>query len=99
MFVHYRCCVVIEKGPIIIIALGNKSQKQPFNFYLFSDGLILIAMRKAYLEKVEEYIGRLEPLIEKLEQENKIDILDRRVVPNYSFGLDGLVLKLKVKSN
>lgn len=60
-------------------------------------GLILIVMRKEYLKYVEEYVDRLEPLMAKLEQENKWTLLKRREVNNYSFDRDGVLFRFRVK--
>ena len=54
-------------------------------------------MRKEYLRYVEEYVDRLEPLIGRLQQENKMELLERKEVTNYSFDRDGVVFKIKVK--
>ena len=62
-------------------------------------GLILIVMRKEYLKYVSEYVDKLEPLFEKLEHENKIEMLERREVTNYSFDRAGVLFKFKVVKN
>ncbi|XP_060581812.1 uncharacterized protein LOC132738345 [Ruditapes philippinarum] len=62
-------------------------------------GLILIVMRKEYLKYVGEYVDKLEPFFDKLVHENKIEMLDRREVTNYSFDRDGVLFKFKVIKN
>ncbi|XP_045206788.2 methyltransferase-like protein 27 isoform X2 [Mercenaria mercenaria] len=62
-------------------------------------GLILIVMRKEYLKYVGEYVDRLEPFFAKLERENKMEMIERREVTNYSFDRDGVVFKIKVKKS
>jgi hypothetical protein len=66
---------------------------------LLSGGLILIVMRKEYLKYVSEYVDKLEPFFDKLVHENKIEMLDRREVTNYSFDRDGVLFKFKVIKN
>lgn len=60
-------------------------------------GLILIVMRKEYLRYVEEYVDRLDPLINKLDREQVIELVERREVTNYSFERDGVLFKMRVK--
>lgn len=62
-------------------------------------GLIMIVMRKEYLKYVSEYVDKLEPFFEKLERENKIELIERRVVTNYSFDREGVLFKFKVKKS
>ncbi|XP_052794078.1 uncharacterized protein LOC128227502 isoform X2 [Mya arenaria] len=62
-------------------------------------GMVLIVMRKEYLKYVDEYTERLEPFIEKMEHENRWELLERREVSNYSFNRDGVLFKMKVKKN
>lgn len=57
----------------------------------------MIVMRKEYLKYVGEYVDRLEPTFDRLERENKIDIVERREVSNYSFDRDGVLFKFRVK--
>ena len=54
-------------------------------------------MRKEYLKYVAEYVDRLEPLMHKLEQDNKWKMLDKREVSNYAFNRAGLVFRFRVK--
>lgn len=54
-------------------------------------------MRREYLKYVTEYTDKLEPLMNKLEQENKWDFIERREVTNYSFDRDGILFKFRVK--
>ncbi|XP_053400588.1 methyltransferase-like protein 27 [Mercenaria mercenaria] len=61
-------------------------------------GLVLISMRKEFLENVGEYADKLEPFFAKLERENQLEMVERRVVPNYSFNRDGVLFKIKVKN-
>lgn len=67
--------------------------------YCLSGGLILIVMRKEYLKYVSEYTDRLEPYLAKLEHDNKLEIVERREVPKYSFEREGVLFKLKVKKS
>ncbi|KAL4230999.1 ubiE/COQ5 methyltransferase [Mactra antiquata] len=62
-------------------------------------GLILIVMRKEYLKYVDEYTDRLEPYIARLEHDNKLEVLERKEVPKYSFDRDGIIFKMKVKKS
>ncbi|WAR24861.1 MET27-like protein [Mya arenaria] len=62
-------------------------------------GMVLIVMRKEYLKYVGEYTERLEPFIEKMEHENRWELLESREVSNYSFNRDGVLFKMKVKMN
>ncbi|CAL4133506.1 unnamed protein product [Meganyctiphanes norvegica] len=61
-----------------------------------SGGLVIIVMRKEYLEYVEEYKGKLEPYMEELEKLKKWQKIGRREVEGYSFGKTGLVFTYKV---
>ncbi|KAL3864748.1 hypothetical protein ACJMK2_006404 [Sinanodonta woodiana] len=58
-------------------------------------GLVVIVMRKEYLDYVNEYKDRLEPLMDKLEGEKKWQKISRKIVPNYSFNKEGVVYKFK----
>ncbi|XP_060581810.1 methyltransferase-like protein 27 [Ruditapes philippinarum] len=60
------------------------------------DGLILIVMRKEYLSYVGEYVGKLEPFFEKLQQEKKIEMVERKEVASYSFNKQGILFKMRV---
>jgi SAM-dependent methyltransferase len=56
------------------------------------NGLVIIVMRQEYLETVEDFKDRLEPLMERMEHEEKIwTRLARIQVPRYSFDKNGLV--------
>ncbi|KAK7065158.1 ubiE/COQ5 methyltransferase [Halocaridina rubra] len=61
-----------------------------------SGGLVIIVMRKEYLEDVVEYKNRLIPHIDTLEKEGKWSKVEVKVVPSYSFNKDGLVFTYKV---
>jgi len=54
-------------------------------------------MRKEYVLYVEEYMNRLEPFMSRLQQEKKIEILERREMANYCFDKEGLLFKIEVK--
>ncbi|KAL3864690.1 hypothetical protein ACJMK2_006351 [Sinanodonta woodiana] len=58
-------------------------------------GLVVIVMRKEYLDYVNEYKDCLEPLMDKLEGEKKWQKISREIVPNYSFNKEGVVYKFK----
>ncbi|KAL4231000.1 hypothetical protein ACF0H5_011373 [Mactra antiquata] len=62
-------------------------------------GLILFVMRKEYLTCVDEYNDRLEPYIATLEKDNKLEVIERKEVPKYSFNNDGIIFKMKVKKS
>ncbi|KAL3864270.1 hypothetical protein ACJMK2_005968 [Sinanodonta woodiana] len=58
-------------------------------------GLVVIVMRKEYLDYVKEYKDRLEPLMDQLETERKWQKISRKIVPNYSFNKEGVVYKFR----
>lgn len=53
-------------------------------------------MRQEYLEYVKEYKDRLVPYMKELEDSGKWRCLEQTVVPNYSFGKDGVVFVCRV---
>jgi len=57
----------------------------------------VIVMRKEYLSYVAEYTDKLEPYIKRMEEEGCWDLVERKVVPNYSFNKEGLVFRMMVK--
>ncbi|KAK3583601.1 hypothetical protein CHS0354_039423 [Potamilus streckersoni] len=59
-------------------------------------GLICIAMREEYLQYVEAYKDKLQPLMERLEREGKWYQYKKEHVPNYAFGKDGTVFQYVV---
>ena len=61
-----------------------------------SGGIIVIVMRKAYLEEVADYKDRLEPLMEQLISEKKWTRIENICVPRYSFQNDGMIYVFKV---
>jgi len=61
-------------------------------------GLAVIVMREQYLTTVEEYRGRLEPLMNQLVKEGRWETVSRTVVPRYSFNNNGLVFVFRVKN-
>lgn len=63
---------------------------------VFSGGLILICTRLEYLETVPEYKDRLEPLMDKLEQEGKWKKVARIIEPNYYQEKEGITWKYEV---
>ncbi|KAL3887887.1 hypothetical protein ACJMK2_000276 [Sinanodonta woodiana] len=54
-------------------------------------GLVCIAMREEYLQYVEAYKDKLQPLMEHLEREGKWYLYKKESVPNYAFGKDGII--------
>ncbi|XP_062568640.1 methyltransferase-like protein 27 isoform X1 [Saccostrea cucullata] len=54
-------------------------------------GYIVIVMREEYLEHVQDYKDKLEPLMKELEISGKWSKLSRKVVPNYSFQNNGVI--------
>ncbi|KAL3876951.1 hypothetical protein ACJMK2_034728 [Sinanodonta woodiana] len=56
-------------------------------------GLVCIAMREEYLQYVEAYKDKLQPLMENLEREGKWHQHKKEYVPNYAFGKDGTVFQ------
>jgi len=61
-------------------------------------GLVVIVMREEYLSYVKEYVGRLEPMMETLQVDGAWSRQERTVVPNYSFGKNGVVFVYKVQA-
>nr|KAG5695252.1 hypothetical protein BaRGS_008080 [Batillaria attramentaria] len=55
-------------------------------------GYIVIVTRQEHLKNCSDYIGRLEPLMEQLEQEGKWKQITRATFPNYLRGKEGLLL-------
>ena len=53
-------------------------------------------MRREYLSYVEEYKDRLEPLMDKLEDQGQWKKVVRKIVPSYSFQKDGVVYVYQV---
>ena len=57
-----------------------------------SGGLVVIVMRKEYLSTVEDYKGKLEPLMQRMCDEEAVWSWVARIeVPNYSFDKTGVV--------
>ena len=59
----------------------------------------MIVMRQAYLQEVKEYRGRLEPRMAALEEDRQWKMVQRTVVPKYSFDNDGVVFVFQVTQN
>uniref|UniRef100_A0A0B6ZMB4 Methyltransferase domain-containing protein n=1 Tax=Arion vulgaris TaxID=1028688 RepID=A0A0B6ZMB4_9EUPU len=62
-------------------------------------GLVIIAMREAYLTTVHEYKDRLEPMMKEFERDDKWESLSRTVVPRYSFDNNGIIYIFRVKDS
>ena len=60
---------------------------------------MIIVMREEYLSYVEEYVDRLEPFMKELERLEKWELVERTVVPKYSFGKNGVIFVYKVREN
>ncbi|KAK3096195.1 hypothetical protein FSP39_024296 [Pinctada imbricata] len=59
-------------------------------------GHVVIVMREEYLDHVAEYKDRLEPIMLELEDQGLWQLLQRNVVPNYSFDNNGVIFLFKV---
>ncbi|XP_076461445.1 methyltransferase-like protein 27 isoform X2 [Babylonia areolata] len=59
-------------------------------------GMVCIVMREEYLEHVEEYRGRLENTMRRMEEEGAWTLASRVTVPRYSFDNTGVVFKFIV---
>lgn len=59
-------------------------------------GLVIISMRKAFLQDVAEYKDRLVPHIDLLEKQGKWSKVEVKTVPNYSTGNEGIIFTYKV---
>ncbi|KAL3876952.1 hypothetical protein ACJMK2_034729 [Sinanodonta woodiana] len=59
-------------------------------------GLVCISMREEYLQYVEAYKDKLQPLMENLEREGKWHLYKKEYVPKYAFGKDGTVFQYVV---
>ncbi|KAK6186311.1 hypothetical protein SNE40_008372 [Patella caerulea] len=87
---EYDCCVVsggMGEGHIPCSGLHEMIR------VVKPGGLVCIVMREEYLSYVEDYKDKLEPLMAKLEKEEKWKRLSRDVIPNYSFNKNGVVFK------
>lgn len=63
-------------------------------------GYVINVMRKEYLDYVKDYAGRLEPLMEKLErEEKKWSLVTKFDVDNYSFNKSGKIFVFKKNKN
>ncbi|KAJ8317688.1 hypothetical protein KUTeg_005592 [Tegillarca granosa] len=54
-------------------------------------GIIVIAMREEYLENVESYKDKLEPLMKKMEENGLWKKIDRYVMEEYAFSKTGVI--------
>ncbi|KAK7469466.1 hypothetical protein BaRGS_00036532, partial [Batillaria attramentaria] len=59
-------------------------------------GLVSIVMREMYLETVQEYRGRLEPVMAEMQTAGKWRQLSRKVVSKYYFDDNGVVFEFVV---
>ncbi|WAQ95579.1 MET27-like protein [Mya arenaria] len=59
-------------------------------------GMICIAMREEYLIYVSEYKGSLEQLMTELESAGKWKLEAKDTIPNYAFGLPGVIFQFRV---
>ena len=69
------------------------------NSHLSAGGYVVIVMRQAYLQEVKEYRGRLERRMAALEKDQRWKMVERTVVPKYSFENDGVVFVFQVTQN
>ncbi|KAK6183208.1 hypothetical protein SNE40_010733 [Patella caerulea] len=60
-------------------------------------GVVAIAMREEYLNYVEEYQNKLEPLMEELEKAGIWEKIDRTVYENHFVGKTGVLFLYRVK--
>ncbi|XP_050405329.2 uncharacterized protein LOC126821067 [Patella vulgata] len=60
-------------------------------------GIVVIAMREEYLNYVEEYQNKLEPMMEELEKEGVWEKIDRRIYENHFVGKTGVLFLYRVK--
>ncbi|XP_041368160.1 methyltransferase-like protein 27 isoform X2 [Gigantopelta aegis] len=89
----YDCCVIaggMGEGHIPCSGLREliRITKQ--------GGLVCIVMREEYLQYVEEYKDRLEPLLQKWEADGLWKLVSREIVKKYSFDNNGVVFKYSV---
>lgn len=59
-------------------------------------GYIVIVTRNSHLENVEDYKGKLAPLMDKLEKDGKWKNVKREIFPNYLMEEDGLLLVYQI---
>jgi len=59
-------------------------------------GIVIIVMREEYLSYVQEYVDKLEPFMDALEDKGEWKRLSRKIVPEYSFNKNGVVFKYEV---
>ncbi|XP_055957022.1 uncharacterized protein LOC130012914 [Patella vulgata] len=60
-------------------------------------GIVVIAMREEYLNYVEEYQNKLEPMMEELEKEGVWEKIDRSIYENHFVGKTGVLFLYRVK--
>ncbi|XP_060598213.1 uncharacterized protein LOC132752000 [Ruditapes philippinarum] len=60
-------------------------------------GLIIIAMRKEFEERVGKDIEDMDALISTVENKNKAELVERREVDKYFVDRDGILFKIRVK--
>lgn len=63
---------------------------------LAAGGLVCIVMRAEYLQHVPEYSGRLELLMDQMEEDKIWRLHSRTVVPRYSFDNDGVIFRFVI---
>lgn len=62
----------------------------------FSGGHVVIVTRAEHLDTIEEYKGKLEPLMDSLEKEGKWKKIERSIFPRFFLDKDGVLWKYKV---
>ncbi|XP_050724412.1 uncharacterized protein LOC127002471 isoform X7 [Eriocheir sinensis] len=59
-------------------------------------GFVIIVMRHEFLQTVPSYKDKLEPYMDQLEADGKWKKVERRIVPNYLCGKEGLVFVFRI---
>jgi len=59
-------------------------------------GTIFIVMREEYLSYVQQYVGKLEPHMQSLQEKGFWKQVNRKIVPSYSFNKTGVVFIYEV---
>jgi len=59
-------------------------------------GTVFIVMREEYLSYVQEYVGKLEPYMEALQEKGFWKQVSRNIVPSYSFNKTGVVFNYEI---
>ena len=63
---------------------------------LYLGGHIAIATRLAYVSNIDEYKDKLEPLMDKLEQQGKWKKVERRIFKRFFLDKEGILWKYRV---